>query len=140
MKTTLKQTNIAINPTEQKHIDRHVAGISRRVSKYGAALILNIEVGRTTRHHRKGEVYRAECMLQLPKKTLRAEAEAEDIVKAFEMCRKGLEREIDTYKASKEEKDYRQARKLKKLNQMTPLAWRGEGREEAQKDELDETY
>ncbi len=140
MKTTLKQTDVKINAPEQKHIDQHIAKLKKMLVKYGTGVILDIEVGRLSRHHRKGQIYHAECNLTLPKKLLRAEADGQDIITAFETCRKELMREIDRYKTSKEEGNYRQARKLKKMSRMTPLAWRGDGREEEQKDELEETY
>ncbi|MBI5135348.1 HPF/RaiA family ribosome-associated protein [Candidatus Uhrbacteria bacterium] len=140
MTTTLKQTDIKINPAEQKHIDQHVAKLNTIVKKYGTGVMLEIEVGRLSRHHRKGEIYHAECNLTLPKKLLRAEAEGQDVITAFEACRKELLREIDRYKTSKEEGNYRQARKLKKMSRMTPLAWRGEGREEEKSEETEEVY
>ena len=136
MKLTLKKTDVLLNSLEQKHIDRDVAKIRRLVARYGPATTLDIEVGRLTRHHRKGMIYRAEFNLVLPKTILRAEASAEDVLRAVETCRKELEREIDRYKTSKEEKNYRQARRYKRLKRMSALAWRGKGREDEQAAEL----
>lgn len=137
MKTTIKESGLKLTPIEQKDIDRHLVKIKRLVEKYGTSAILNIEVSKVTNHHRKGEIYQATATLIVNKKSMRVETEGVAIGAAFEKCRKELEREIEKYKTSKEEKNYRQARKLKKMSRMSPLAWRGEGREEEQKEETE---
>ncbi len=137
MKTTIKESGLKLSPIDQKDIDRHLAKIKLLVGKFGSSAILNIEVSRVTNHHRKGEIYEATATLVVNKKSIRVETQGEAIGAAFEKCRKELEREIEKYKTGKEEKNYRQARKMKKMNQMSPLAWRGEGREEEQKEETE---
>jgi ribosome-associated translation inhibitor RaiA len=57
-----------------------------------------IEVGRTTNHHRKGDVYRAAAKLHLARVTLRAEEEAENIRIAIDAAKDTLREEIEKYK------------------------------------------
>jgi ribosomal subunit interface protein len=59
---------------------------------------IHLEIGRTSKHHRKGEVYKAVANLQLPKKMLRAEEYAEDVRTAIDQARTTLRGEIDKYK------------------------------------------
>ncbi len=135
MKLIFKQTNIALNQTVSRALKQKLSKLNVWLKKFGSAVKLEIEVALTTRHHRKGKIYHAEGNLYLPKKILRAEAQREDVVVAFDCMRQGLEREIERYKMEKEEKNYRQARYVKKRTHMTPLAWRGPGREEEQEEE-----
>lgn len=135
MKILFKQTNLSLDPRVSRELKSKLSKLNVWLRKLGTAVKLEIEVALTTRHHRKGKIYHAEANLWLPKKILRAEAEREDVVVAFDVMRQELEREIEKYKSSKEEKNYRQARYVKKRTHMTPLAWRGPGREEEQADE-----
>mgnify|MGYP001600637704 CR=1 FL=1 len=137
MKITIKAKSLVLTPLDTKDMDRHIAKIKTLVKKYGEAVTLDIEVSKPTNHHRKGMIYMAKATLVLQKKMMRSESEGESVIGAFEGCRKDLEREIEKHKTGKEEKNYRDARKLKKMSRMTPLAWRGPGREEEQKEETE---
>ncbi len=135
MKILFKQTNLTLDSAVSRELKHKLSKLNVWLRKLGTAVKLEIEVALTSRHHRKGKIYHAEANLSLPKKTLRAEAEREDVVVAFDVMLKELEREIEKYKMSKEEKNYRQARYVKKRTHMTPLAWRGPGREEEQQEQ-----
>jgi ribosomal subunit interface protein len=135
MKLLFKETNITLDPRVRRELRAKLLKLSRWLRRLGTAVKLEIEVALTSRHHRKGKIYHAEGTLHLPKKTLRAEADREDIVVAFDVMRQELEREIERYKMSKEELGYRQARLLKRKTRMSALAWRGSGREEEQESE-----
>ena len=138
MKLIFKETNVTLGEEVRRELKRKLSKLNVWLRKLGTAVKLEIEVALTSKHHRKGKVYHAEATLWLPKKSLRAEAEREDVVVAFDVMRQELEREIEKYKMSKEEKNYRQARYVKKRTHMTPLAWRGPGREEEQISETEE--
>jgi putative sigma-54 modulation protein len=59
---------------------------------------LHVEVLRTTRHHRKGDVYQANAQLRLPGKMLNAEEKADDIHTAIDVAKDVLKMEIEKYK------------------------------------------
>ncbi len=68
-------------------------------SMHGAeALEAYVEIARTSKHHQKGDVFRAECNLELPGKLLRAEYEDWDARRAVDEVRKIMEMEIRKYK------------------------------------------
>lgn len=57
------------------------------------------EIEKTTRHHRKGPFFRAECQIGLPgKKSIRAEAENEDLKLAVVEIKDKLQRQLKRYK------------------------------------------
>lgn len=60
---------------------------------------LRVELLRTTRHHKKGEVFMAVLELRLPNKVLGAEEDAKDIRTAIDNARTTLRNEIEKYKA-----------------------------------------
>ena len=57
-----------------------------------------VEIGRTTLHHKKGPVFRAECQMRFPKRSLRSTAEGEDLKSAITEIKDELQRELKEYK------------------------------------------
>ncbi len=57
-----------------------------------------VEVEKTTLHHKKGPVFRAECQLRLPGQSIRAEAVSEDLRLAINEVKDKLQREFKQYK------------------------------------------
>lgn len=60
-----------------------------------------VEIGRETRHHKKGPVFRAEAQMRLPGKSIRSEAVSENLRAAITEVRDELQREIKEYKEKK---------------------------------------
>jgi len=56
------------------------------------------EIGKTTYHHRKGDVFRAEIQIRLPKKSIRAEAVSDDLRAAIVEARDETARQLKRYK------------------------------------------
>lgn len=65
-------------------------------------------------HHRKGDIFRAECQMHFPAGSIRAEALSEDIRTAIIEARDRLQRELKDYKEKGIAKGKRGARVLKK--------------------------
>lgn len=100
MKIILTSTNLDLTPSLKNYIEIKFGSLSRfvkRFDKEGAAEI-RIEVSRTTRHHRKGSVFRAEADLRLPGKMLRAEARNRDIRLAINEVKDELQLQIRKYR------------------------------------------
>lgn len=107
MVINIKATNLKLTPAIEDYInqkiERDLAKFVRRLDEKGAAKLF-IEIARTTRHHKQGDVFRAEADLRLPGKVLRAEAEEWDIRVAVDQIKDELQREIKKYKERRETK------------------------------------
>jgi putative sigma-54 modulation protein len=57
-----------------------------------------VEVGKTTLHHRKGDICRAEVLLTFHRNKLRAAKSADDLEKAIVAVRDDLQRQITDFK------------------------------------------
>lgn len=75
---------------------------------------LDLELGRSTRHHHKGEVFYGSASLVFGKHVVRAESTAEDIRSACDGLREELLREIQNFKGKTTAVERREARRLKK--------------------------
>jgi len=99
MKINIKKSS-DLTSVLQDYIDDKLSSLAKFVKHFdetGEAEIW-LEITRTTKHHKKGEVFKAAVDLRLPKKILRAEAYEKDIRTAIDQARNTLRLEIDKYK------------------------------------------
>lgn len=89
-----------LTSTLEAYIEQKLAPLAKFLKRFEEAgeVELRLEIGRTTRHHRKGDVFKAIADLRLPHQVLRAEEYAEDVRKAIDQARDTLRLEIDKYK------------------------------------------
>jgi ribosomal subunit interface protein len=100
MKINIQKTTDLITPALEAYIEEKLAPLAKFVKQFDATgeAAIWLEISRTTKHHKKGEVYLAAADLRLPKKILRAEEYAEDIRVAIDRARDTLRLEIEKYK------------------------------------------
>ncbi len=95
MEIKIKATNVKLTAEAKETIEEKVRSLSKY---YNNILEADIEVGITTFHHNKGDIFRAEVNLVVPKKLLRAEAETDNITKSINEVRDKLKMELVKYK------------------------------------------
>ena len=118
MQIQIKATNLALTPAIKEYIEKKIAPLGRFLQKESASAIKNkkvlasshrelkdrvifIEIARTTRHHRHGNIFYAEATLELDKETLRAEHSDYDIRVAIDKVRDKFKKEIIKHKEKK---------------------------------------
>lgn len=87
-----------------------------------------IEIGKTTLHHKKGPVFRAECQMRLPGKSARAVATSKDLKIAIVEVKDELQRELKQYKNKLSSLGKRRSRVLKKSRLAGPARFWRKGR------------
>lgn len=101
MKFHIKTTNLDLTPSLENYLKNKFSVFERllkKIDKEGAVEVWT-EMSRVSRHHRKGEVFRAETDIRLPGKILRAEAIAPDIRSAIDELKDELKKQINKYRA-----------------------------------------
>jgi len=95
MDIRIKATKIELTPEIEASIQDKIGGLE----KYFDNIIgCEVEVGKTTNHHRKGEIFFAEANLEVPKTVIRASAETEDLLKSLNEVKDKMKIEIVKYK------------------------------------------
>lgn len=132
MKINIKGVNLELTPAINTYIEDRINGLEKFISgddlkqwdeKNQAAVEADVEIARTTNHHRQGDVYRAEVNIKVPGRIIRAEAEEWDMRVAIDKVKDQLQIELKKYK-NKQETGYRDgSRLLKGLMSISPLAW-----------------
>ena len=99
MHIDIRAKDIELTDPLREYIQKRVGGLTKYLKRFDEdTLLAEVEVARTTQHHRSGNVYYAEVNLTVPGKLLRATHKAEDIRAAIDKVRDILQREIRKYK------------------------------------------
>ena len=101
MKILIKGTKLDLTPPLKEYIELKFRGLEKFLKRFddkGSAM-LRIEIARSSRHHKKGEVYYAEANLDIPHGTIRAECYHSDARLAISEAKKILEGEIKKHKS-----------------------------------------
>ncbi|MBU3918940.1 ribosome-associated translation inhibitor RaiA [Patescibacteria group bacterium] len=104
----IKATNIELNESLRIFVEDKVGELKKNLVKFDELhekgrekVNVHIEIGKTTKHHRKGDIFRAEIQVYLPKKLLRAVVKGIDLRSAIIEARDELDREIIKYKGKR---------------------------------------
>lgn len=99
MKINLLGTNIELTPDIKGYVEEKIGGLERYSDNIIGA---SVELGKTTEHHNKGNIFRAEVNLQLPGQVIRHVESADNLLPAINAAVKGLKLQINKYKGKKE--------------------------------------
>lgn len=99
MKIIIKGTNLELNQAITDYIEKKISGLQSYFKGIDTTIInVRVEIEKTTDHHRKGNIFRAEVNFEMPGKLLRAESSKEDIFMAITNVKDKLRKEISIYK------------------------------------------
>ena len=107
MRIFIKATGLELTEPLKTYIEEKIGGLGRLLGHFEANTIkVQFEVARSSRHHRRGEVYRAEANMELPQDILRAEGNDTDVRAVVDAVKDKLKREVEAY-LSRHGKDHR---------------------------------
>jgi putative sigma-54 modulation protein len=96
MNIAIKATHLDLTPSIKEYIEEKVGHLEKFIS----ALEAKVEIDRD-QHHHSGLVFRAEIMLVMSGKLMRADARAEDIYAAVDLVIPKLKEQIGKFKDKK---------------------------------------
>ncbi len=100
MNINIKATQVDLTPALKEYVEEKFGSLAKFLKRWEAESPVEVwvEVARTTRHHHKGEVFRAEGDVKVPGYIFRATEEDSDIRSAVDRVRDKLQAEIVKYK------------------------------------------
>lgn len=93
----IKVTGIDKTPALESYVNSKIEMLKKHLghfSDHSKEIIFECEIGKTTAHHRQGDVYRAEINFTAGGEHLRAEAVRDDLYAAIDKAKDEMEREL----------------------------------------------
>lgn len=124
MKINIKATNLDLTPAIRVYVEKKIGELDKFVQKVGheykpekgkAVYEAWVEVERTTFHHRKGNIFRAEVQIRFPGKSVRAESKQDDLHLAINEVKDELQRQLKKYIGKQATKQRKGARRFKRI-------------------------
>lgn len=94
MRLNIKATNIKLTPAISGYLEGKLGGLRRFVPAGEDAAKINVELGRATRHHRQGEIFRAEINANIGGQQYYAVGEGQDLYVAVDEMKDEILHEI----------------------------------------------
>lgn len=114
MNINIKATNMELTGAITEYVNKRLAGIEKFV-KEGEEMIAYIEVGKTTNHHKQGDIFRAEFNVDISGNKFYTFSEKEDLYIAIDDAKEEIARQIKTKKDRKQTLFKRGATSVKKM-------------------------
>lgn len=101
MRTQIKATNIELTPAIRDYTEKKLEALDKFFAGDEDSIAF-VEVGKTSRHHKSGDYFRAEVRLSLSGKNHYAVAEKEDLYASIDEVKDEIIREITGDKNKRE--------------------------------------
>ncbi|KKT14776.1 MAG: hypothetical protein UW83_C0012G0003 [Parcubacteria group bacterium GW2011_GWD1_44_9] len=87
MKINIKATSIELTQAISDYVYKKISSIEKYLDKSNTDIIAQVEVGRSTRHHKTGNIFRAEVHITGVGLDLYAVSEMEDLYAAIDVVK-----------------------------------------------------
>ena len=114
MKTNIKATNMDLTSAINDYINKRLSGI-KKFAKNEEDMVVYVEVGKTTNHHKQGDIFRAEFNIELSGFKFYTFSEKEDLYTAIDDAQKEIIRQISEDKDRRKTLFKRGAISVKKM-------------------------
>ena len=118
MQINLKGTNLELTQDLKDYVEKRVTNLGKflkNIEDNGGEVSVNFEVSRTTNHHNKGEIFHADCLINIDGEKFYASADAEDEKSAIDEIKEKIFLDINKKKNKKSALFVRGARKVKDM-------------------------
>lgn len=109
----IKATNIELTDAIRDYVEKRFTLIDKFM--HSSAESVQVEVGKTSNHHKQGDIYKAEVNLSVGGKKFYAVAETEDLYGSVDAVKEDIVRQLTTNKDRSETLFRRGARSIKKM-------------------------
>lgn len=117
MKLQIFSKEVDISAEAREYIEKKIHMLDRflkRLEEKGE-ILMEIEVSRSTKHHKNGKIYYAEATMKLPQKVLRAEYYEQNIESAIDGVKNVMKNEIVRYKGKSILRNTKKEKKFSKM-------------------------
>ncbi len=98
MRTNIHANGTTLTPALREYVEGKIVASLRPLVGSDESAMLDIELELTTKHHKKGDVWRTEANLSMGGQMIRVEKTAEDIHTAIDLVEEEIVRETKKFK------------------------------------------
>lgn len=91
--TELKGTNMELTPAIKEYAEQKLMSLQKLTEKYEPCDVA-VELGMTSKHHQKGDIFFAEFHMVIPGASLQARTVKDDLYAAIDLAKDELKRQI----------------------------------------------
>jgi putative sigma-54 modulation protein len=114
MNIQIKGTNLTLTDDIRDYLNKKLVHVEKFIEKK-EGVIMDVELAKTTNHHRAGDVFRAEIMVTGNHMQVRAVSEKDDLYKAIDDAKDEIVRELTSKHEKRISTTRRAAVKLKNI-------------------------
>ena len=114
MKIQIKTTTISLTPAISDYVEKRLEAV-KKFMKDDPTAICDVEIGKTTNHHRNGDIFKAEIHLVAKNQDIYANVEKEDLYAAIDEVKDEVVRKITSTKEKKTSLMRRGGAKMKEV-------------------------
>lgn len=101
MNINIKSTNISLTPAIKDYVEKKVLSLEKFIHDDAKNVRVEVEVGKTSNHHKSGDIFRAEACISFKGQEIYVVAEKDDLYASIDEMRAKAERECTTQKDKK---------------------------------------
>ena len=102
MKINIKATGIKLTPAISSYVNKKISSIEKYFDKHSSDVVAQVEVGKSTKHHKTGDVFRAEVHIIGGGLDLYAVSEKDDLYAAIDILKDELVHNVVQSKGKRE--------------------------------------
>ncbi|MBI4128993.1 MAG: ribosome-associated translation inhibitor RaiA [Parcubacteria group bacterium] len=118
----IRTLHVDLTEALRAYIEEKIGSLGKFLPERNTRSLAEVEVARTTRHHKHGKIFRASVLLAYNGKNIRAEENESDLYAAIDLVKDELQRELNTLKGKMRSVHLREARAAKGVVRITRLA------------------
>jgi putative sigma-54 modulation protein len=116
MKYNVKATDFPMTPAISEYLDKKINHLDKFINVNAEdAVMCYVEIGKTTGHHKTGDLFKSEITLHIGGKVFRASAEKEDLYSAIDVVTEEVAEELRSFKNKRKSLIRRGASKIKSI-------------------------
>ncbi len=115
LKLQIKATHLPLTPEIEAYITEKVSAFEKLIPESDSSAALSVEVGKTTLHHKSGNVFKAEFNLHVAGKTIYAVSEKDNLYAALDEVKDEVIRALRSHKDREKTLLRRGGTKIKKM-------------------------
>jgi len=112
---TIKATSIELTPAIRDYVEKRLQPLDKFFPNHERAAQVSVEVGKTTNHHNKGEVFRTEINIKAPHANYRAVCEQSDLFASIDDAKEVMLQEVTSHKDKRQTLFRRGALRVKRM-------------------------